>query len=210
VKDKYPAAGKTEMESMGYSLNYTLEHRDLIPFVSEYIRKKNFVAFAFILLNILFLFAFLGTSVYYVYIDSVTIGGVILWFFIGLASTVPLIPLHEWLHALAYKICGANEISIDAHWKKFYITATADGFVMNRKQFFFVALMPFVTITFAGFWLYFISPPQIQIMICSAIVVHSTMCIGDFALMSYFAEQKGKDVLTYDEKSSGHSYFFTK
>jgi hypothetical protein len=81
---------------------------------------------------------------------------------------------------------------------------------MNRKQFFFVALAPFVTITIAGGWWFFIASPQIQIMISSAITIHCTMCIGDFALMSYFAEQKNKDVLTYDEKSSGQSYFFTR
>jgi len=195
---------------MGYSLNYTLEHRDLIPFVTTYIRKKNFISYTFILLNVLFLFSFLVTSFYYIYIESVTAVGVILWLLIGFTATIPLIPLHEWLHALAYKICGAREISIDAHWRKFYITATANRFVMNRKQFFFVALLPFVTITSAGIWLFFTSSPQMQIMISSAITIHSTMCIGDFALMSYFAELKGKDVLTYDEKESGQSYFYIR
>jgi hypothetical protein len=118
-----------------------------------------------------------------------------------------LIPIHEILHAIAYKICGAKKVSFDANLKQFYFMAMADQFVANRGEFIFVALAPFVTITLLGLLsLPFLSGAG---MICMAtcLLVHASCCAGDFSLLSFFEVQSGRDVITYDDRQKRESYF---
>jgi hypothetical protein len=39
---------------------------------------------------------------------------------------------------------------------------------------------------------------------------HTTMCIGDFALMSYYDVNKDKEIYTFDDVKSRISYFYYK
>ena len=128
----------------------------------------------------------------------------------GIALAFVLLPLHEYIHVLAYKSQGATNTSYGANLKKFYFMAIADKFVANRKEFTIVALAPFAFITASlVLILYFVSSTW-EITILGVLLTHTSMCSGDFGLLSFFAFHKDKDVATYDDKENGVSFFYGK
>jgi hypothetical protein len=128
----------------------------------------------------------------------------------GLALALALLPLHEYIHVLAYKSQGATNTSYAANLKKFYFMALADKFVANRKEFTIVALAPFVCISLLLLALMFILPSAFQIMAAAALLMHTAMCSGDFGLLSFFDYHHNQDIVTYDDVESGVSFFYGK
>ncbi len=120
-----------------------------------------------------------------------------------------LIVFHELIHGIALKIIGAPKISFGAHFKKFIFFAEADQFVMNKRQFYFVAILPLVVIKIvsllgiAFFW----NSPSIYIFLI-LMSIHSLFCAGDIGLIAYM--NQGKVVYTYDNKAEKTSYFFKR
>jgi len=198
-----------DLESKGYRMQDELDHKALIPFLKKHLKKHtlssifhnafNFVMFATIV-------ALLTND----YIAGKSVLKGIAYILYGMGFTLLLIPIHELIHGLAYKLLGAENTSFDANLRKFYFMALADQFVANKKEFRIVALAPFVTITTAGFaLLYFVSGPWTY-SILAAILTHAVFCSGDFGLLSYFDANKGKELVTYDVVATKMSYFYVK
>ncbi len=122
-----------------------------------------------------------------------------------------LIVIHELLHGLALKLIGAKNINFGGYLKKFIFYAEADQFVLNRKQFAFIALTPLVIVkivTFIGVILFFNEPVFYSfIFVMSA---HSLFCAGDIGLLSIFYKYKEPEIYTFDIKSEKTSYYFKK
>jgi len=130
------------------------------------------------------------------------------YFSYGIAIAFALLPLHEYIHVLAYKSQGATNTSYDANLKKFYFMALADKFVANKKEFEVVALAPFIIITSLLTVLFFIVNTNWTLTISSVLLAHTAMCSGDFGLLSYFEFNKKKQVVTYDDIENKISYFY--
>ena len=126
----------------------------------------------------------------------------------GLAIAFALLPLHEFIHVLAYKSQGAENTSYDANLKKFYFLAVADRFVANRKEFQIVALAPFIVISSILITCLFFTGPLWSMTVLGVLLTHTAFCSGDFGLLSYFAYHKDKEVVTYDDKGSKISFFY--
>ena len=47
-------------------------------------------------------------------------------------------------------------------------------------------------------------------MLSAVLLIHATMCVGDFGLLSYCTEQGKKEVVTFDDYQNAHTYFFIK
>lgn len=137
-------------------------------------------------------------------------GDVLKYFGNGCAITFLLIPPHEILHGIAYKLCGAKKVSYKANWRKLYFMAVADKFVTFRKQFYFIALLPVTLISIIMLIAAYFASPTGQIMWLTVGLVHASMCAGDFGLMSFFAENKHREVVTYDDVENEISYFYTR
>ena len=136
------------------------------------------------------------------------VGDRVTYFCYGLAIAFALVPLHEFIHVLAYKSQGAKNTSYDANIRKFYFMALADKFVANKKEFQVVALAPFVFISSILIVLLFIVNENWTLTIAGVLLAHTAMCSGDFGLLSYFEFHKDKEVVTYDDINAGVSYFF--
>ena len=54
-----------------------------------------------------------------------------------------IIPVHEFIHWIAYKKEGANEVRFGAIWKSFVFYAAAHNFAADYKTFRRIALAPF-------------------------------------------------------------------
>jgi hypothetical protein len=123
---------------------------------------------------------------------------------------VVLLPVHECIHALAFKQIGAAKVGFGWSKKSLIVYAYAQKFVMTLRENAYVAVMPFVVITIslvAG-WLF---APQWFLFWFFVLFLHTTACIGDFILIGYYYKNKAQTHYTYDDiEGEKMSYFFRK
>jgi hypothetical protein len=122
-----------------------------------------------------------------------------------------LIVIHELLHGIALKLSGAPRVSFGGYLKKFIFYAEADQFVINRRQFAFIALTPLFAVklvTLIGIIFLFNQPVfYFLIFVMSA---HSLFCAGDIGLLSVFHKSKNTEVYTFDVQAEKTSYYFMR
>ena len=122
-----------------------------------------------------------------------------------------LIVIHELLHGIALKLAGAKRVTYGGYLKKFIFYAEADQFVINRRQFAFIALTPLFAvklITLIGIIFLFNQPVfYFLIFVMSA---HSLFCAGDIGLLSVFYKIKNIEIFTFDVKAEKTSYFYRR
>ena len=197
------------IEAEGFTILFTLKHDELIPFVQEHLFKRNIITHLFLVVNVLFLF----WVIYQWYLNSASgnsFGHSLMHFGLGLLLSFLIVPVHEYIHGLAYKSVGAKIIGYTAHWRQFYFTAQADQFVANYKEFMIVAFAPFLIISFLSLLLLFTFQAGYALIFISFLFWHSTMCGGDFAIASYFYQYRKSDIITYDDFGSRQTFFFIK
>lgn len=197
-----------QLTDHGFVLLDKLEHQDLVPFIRTYMKKKTKYSVFYYLSNFT-LFALAGyyfTSGYqspdYKFSER------FIHFSHGLAMAFLLVPLHEYIHVLAYKSQGAIHTSYDVNLKKFYFMALADQFVANKKEFTIVALAPFAVISSSLVLLLLVVSPDRIITTIGILLAHTAMCSGDFGLLSYMEYYKDLKPVTYDDIDTKISYFY--
>jgi len=122
-----------------------------------------------------------------------------------------LIVFHELLHGIALKLAGAKRIVFGGYLKKFVFYAEADRFVINRRQFLFIALTPLFVVklvTLTGIIIFFSHP--ILYALIFVMSAHSLFCAGDIGLLSVFFQNRENEIYTFDVKEEKTSYFFRK
>lgn len=120
-----------------------------------------------------------------------------------------ILPLHEGIHALFFKIIGARDIGFGYSLKGMMVYAYTHRFVMTLKENAMVAIMPFLIITpllvgmailfpnWSSFWLF-------------TLFFHTFGCMGDFIMVRYFLRRRHQRFYTYDDIIQKRSYFFSK
>lgn len=203
-------ASQVWFEKNGYSLDEVLNHQDIIPFIKKYLFAGNYFTWSYWIINLLFLVALLFSIYIQIASGTVSLLQAVNWFSYGCALTFALVPIHEGIHGLAYKLCGAPSVTFAANWKKFYFMAIADKFVVTRLPFYFIGILPFLILSLVLVMMALFSTDGRQIMFLCTLLIHASMCAGDFGLMSYFAEKRNRHVATYDDLQSSLTYFFIK
>ncbi|MBU6342065.1 MAG: DUF3267 domain-containing protein [Bacteroidetes bacterium] len=197
----------SELEAQGYTLLDALNHTELAPFVRKYLNQYTRTAVFYYAVNVLF-FAWAVFSMFQA--RGAGWDDRIVHFCYGFALAFCLVPLHEFLHVLAYRSQGARHTSYGADWRKLIFMAIADQFVANRKEFRVIGLTPFVVISMLMIGLVLAAAPLWRITAAGVLFAHTAMCSGDFGLLSYFEYYKHRDVVTYDDPANGISYFYAK
>lgn len=200
----------SELESKGFVLQDTLNQLEIVPFVQIYLKKRTVFTVLYYFFNILALAAtglFFGINHA---TKAVSFSAGFSYFSYGIFIAFLLIPIHEYIHVLAYRAQGAEKTSYDVNWKKFYFMALADQFVASRKEFQIVALAPFVVISLALLVLLFLVNASWQFTVLGTFLTHTACCSGDFGLLSYFSFHNNQEVVTYDDSTTKTTYFFTK
>ena len=144
--------------------------------------------------------AFRGDILYFL----ITVGGIVF-------SLTILVVVHEFLHGIALKICGAPKVTFGGIISKFIFFAEADNFILGRKSFLFVAFTPLavvqiITLTGAIHWL---NAPVLYFFLI-VMVIHSFFCSGDVALAAIFYRYPDRDIFTYDSSIEKKSYYFVR
>lgn len=198
------------LKDRGFRLQDVLDHEELIPFIRVYLSKKTRSARIYTLSNALGLGFWLALFVFNYPDPYFKVFKALSYSFYGFVAAFLLVPVHEYLHVLAYKWVGAKNTSFDANLKKFYFMALADDFVANRREFRVVGLTPFVVITACCILGFFLVQGLWLFSLSAMCLTHMTFCSGDFGLMSYFDFHAPKEVVTYDDSREGKSYFYVK
>lgn len=199
-----------ELSAPQYALLERIDHKDMIPFVQTYMKKWTLSSVFYYAVNLLLFVIVVFLMAYYAASAQVKWTEALGYLASGIGFFFLLIPLHEYLHALAYRWQGATQTSFDMNLRKFYFLAIADKFVANRTEFRIVALAPFVVISGTLiFLLLFVN--QLQLFtVLGALIMHTSACSGDFALLSFYNLHPHKTILTYDDKANKISYFYEK
>lgn len=204
-----------ELKEHGYKKFRELDHSRLVPFVQEGFKYYTWAGGIFKLLNFLLFTVLIGTGVLLYLKEGLSIKAAIIHFSMGIGLSILLIPIHELIHMITYKIMGAKQAKMKAHWKQLYFLATANQFVTNRKELRIIALAPFVIISaslIAGILIVRSTVPldtEMALLLVTTLTIHGQFCAGDFAMMS-FVEHRGGNVVLYDDEASARSYFFER
>ena len=198
-----------ELEENGYILLDEMNHAEIIPFVKKFLHKRTWISLLYYL-SVFVSFSFLLFFCIKFYHSGInTFGNILVQILFGFLLTLALVPVHELIHALAYKLSGAKKTSFDANLKRFYFLAIADQFVTSKHEFKIVALAPFLVISLALLIASYLSV-EWKITILTTLTIHSLACSGDFALLSYFEFNRKKEVVTYDDRENKVSFFYGK
>lgn len=199
-----------DLAGQGFRQLEKLDHQALVPFVQRYIKKWTAYSVFYYLFNILLLVLLLYLMLDGLGSDNYSFAQRFTYVSYGLLLSLALIPLHEYIHVLAYRSRGARNTSYAMNLKKFYFMALADGFVANRAEFRIVALAPFVVISTLLSCLLLLTDVDWTLTVVTTLLAHASMCAGDFGLLSFFAYHKGKEMVTYDEVATQTSFFYLK
>lgn len=198
-----------QLVARGYELHSSFSHQDLVHFIKPYMEKPNrFARFYKWSLALLFLLA-MGVAGFVVGSGKFSFQ-MLNYFLIGIALVIFLIPIHEIIHGIAYKIVGAPSVQYGVVWKQAVFYAMADRHVISFSAFLLVALAPFVVINTLLLIGIFVLPAYWPCASFSMLLFHTLFTGGDFALLSFFQEHRHLDMLTYDERASGKTFFYAK
>ncbi|WP_341841517.1 DUF3267 domain-containing protein [Chitinophaga caseinilytica] len=127
---------------------------------------------------------------------------------LGIAAVFLLIPIHELIHGLLFRLFGARDVRYGVVWKKLMFYAVAHNFAVNYRQFLVVALGPFVILSAAMGVAAWLAPPDWRAFFTGMYVFHTICCMGDFGLCGYMHRFRKQQPLTFDDADARISYFY--
>lgn len=194
----------------GYRKILELDFSEMIPFVLSNIQKGGIIPFIYMTINALSLLFIIIYAVWIVKTGSLNAGKIFWQIVTGvLAGSIAVIPPHELLHGLAYRILGARKIRFGADFQQFIFYVTADRFPISKRELAFLAMIPFVFMNLTIISLTTVWASHLTLFSASLLLSHNIMCIGDFAITNYAFSQKG-ELFTYDDIEKKKSYFFER
>jgi hypothetical protein len=188
-----------------------LRFNEILAFVLENIRAKNAYTVFYVLINLLFISLLSGESIYGFIKGVLTFKTYLACLGWGvLAGSILIIPFHEGIHALGFLLIGAKKIRFGADLKQMIFYATANNFVAGSKGFSFVAMAPFLTINVACLPIMLNSDPEIRLFFTIMLLLHNIMCIGDFGMLSFYRQNKDKEMFTFDDIPTKTAFFYER
>ena len=195
-----------------YSLLLMLPHDGIFSFVQEQFSNRTCILKGYIWLNILLMAGMVLLGMAEIWTGKTALFSILKYLGIGtLAVLTVLIPVHEAIHGLAYKLVGAPSVSYGANWEKYYFYAVADRFVVKQKFFTFIALLPFVLISLVSLTAVFFVSIELKWMFLGILFVHTTACAGDFAMLGFYEKHRQySELLTFDDVKEKRTYFYVR
>ncbi len=191
-----------------YQLVNTLGFQDMVPFVITQIKKRGLFSWLYFIVNLVMLALILLSSITGLADQTLTWKKVMVQTISGiLAGSLLIIPIHELLHGLAYRILGARKIIFGADLEQMIFFVTANCYPVSGKQVHLLTMTPFIIINLITIAVTVYIFPGGILFSAFFLLSHNIMCIGDFAISGYVSSIAGK-VYTFDEPEKKISYFY--
>jgi hypothetical protein len=194
-------------DGSSYEKVLTLPYSDIAPFVIGSLKSFNLPMLTVwtVLAMTSFLLVWFWPGVRYTPDNPRIIIGLA----VGLAAVpVLLIPVHEGLHLIPFRLSGARDIRYGADLRQGIIYVTAHRFVADLRLFSIVAFTPFVIITTGLAAAILVCSPWWQWVLSLALFTHTTMCAGDTALIGFMMGFNHRNVYTWDDADRKEAYFY--
>jgi len=188
-----------------------LRFNEILTFVLENIRLTNLYTIFYLFFNFLFfglLAVIIVIGIREDYFSFSTFLSTMGWGVI--TGSILIIPFHEGFHALAFFVIGAQKIKFGVDFKQMIFYATAKDFVADRKGFTLVALAPFAVINLISLPILIYGGIGLRLFVIVSLLLHNIMCIGDFAMMSFYSSNKDKELYTFDDLETKTAWFYEK
>jgi hypothetical protein len=188
-----------------YELLAEMQHSSLVEFVIEYFfTRRSWLVWLHHAMSLAIVAAIVTTIV----ARGTGPGEALVAFGVTLVLLlVVVLPLHELLHAVAYRLAGARDIRWDYSVKMAAVWVVAHRFVATTGPFVFVALAPFVvinTLLAAGALLF----PKLAVWLLFLLLWHLHGAIGDWSLLNFIWLHRQRGFWTFDDADLGRSYFY--
>ena len=132
-----------------YQLVYVLHHDQIQQFVQQYFNEKTKWVIFFKILLYMVIGTCFTTMFFLGFSNILNIDKILYSFGLGIVSFILIVPIHELIHGIGYKLIGAPKVRFKAFWRKLSFIAEAPDFVVDYKRFFPVAVAPFFIINSA-------------------------------------------------------------
>ena len=185
---------------------WAIDHRSVATALRPHIWKGSPVSAAYIAAN---LAALALVAVTWIRLDLSLFAGFQVVSLGMFSSYFALVPLHETIHAIAYRRMGATTVRVDYRWRRLTAACTADGFVASKREFAWVCLAPFLTLNPLLCVVAILSRGSWRLAAASALLLHVGACSGDFALLNWLYRSGYTNLFTYDDSAAQRSYFFS-
>ena len=186
-----------------------IPYDDIADFAGSYLRKSNTSIRTYLVIVILLFIGMVVSLVFGAAFHHFNLLSLLKQFLYGLLiSFTIVIPLHEAIHGVVYFLLGARKIRFGAKLKQFAFYAVAEDFVTTRSAFYILALSPFIILSLANIAGFLFVHGYAGYTYLSILFFHSTMCAGDFALLSYYEVHRDKEIYTFDDIRDRVSYFY--
>jgi len=184
-----------------------ISYDELIPFIIDYLKRRSGLMIFFWSACIFFLAMALKVRInisgYF------PLKNIFFHSLLGLiVFPVIYIPVHELLHIIPYYLTGARKIRTGMDLKQYMFYVTAHRHVATRRQFRFVAWVPFILTSIAAAYLVLTLPGLWKWSVSLFLFVHATMCAGDFALLNFYWINRKKNIYTWDDADEKMAYFY--
>lgn len=191
-----------------YHLILELGFQDMVPFVLSQIKRRGFYSWFYFIVNLAALAIILIFSIKGFFDQSLAWKKFALQAVSGIvAGSFFIIPIHELLHGLAYRLLGARKIIFGADLSQMIFYVTANSFPVSGNQVHILTLTPFIIINLVCILLTALLFPGGLLFSAFFLLSHNIMCIGDFAISGFIARTGGR-VYTFDEPKIKMSYFY--
>jgi len=188
-----------------YELICELDMRNPMDFFARYAFRLNLGSLAFYIFAVVTIGMFIAELANPGYSSESRLNQVI-WLAIGY---VAVLPIHENIHAVIYKAIGAPAVRFITDWRKGLIYTIADRFVVNQREYVWLAVAPLIAISVALGGLYFLIPEQ-DLLIAGLLCFHTLSCIGDIAIVNFLWTRRDQVIFSYDDLKLHKSYFYAQ
>ena len=177
-------------EKDGYQVIDSFIYDDIKTFLERNKPRKNHIIWIVFISGFFILF-FIGFAMGKLWSDSLSFSQfgiqILKCVVFSILGCALIIPVHEFIHWIAYKKEGANDVRFGAIWKSFVFYAAAHNFAADYKTFRWG-----------------------KISIAAILLFHIVSCSGDLSMLSYMKRYKRRNVITVDDIDNRFTYFMEK
>jgi hypothetical protein len=119
-----------------------------------------------------------------------------------------LIPVHEGIHIIVFRIMGGKDIRAGMDLKNLIFYVTAHRHVVASLPFLIIALAPLLIVSLSLMTTIWHVPPLWKWSLSLTLLAHTTMSAGDIAMASFYYLNRDKKILTYDDTDKKIAYFY--